>query len=116
MCQQTTLLPTRLIAVLVPIHVLLWAALAPSAAVACTGILCLGVAALSYEWIHFVTHTAYRPRTAWLREVKRRHLAHHYRDPQRWFAFAVPAVDDWLGTGDARTEGASRKGSATPGP
>ena len=94
-----TLLSTWMIAALIPVHVGFWIAITPSAAVACSGIVCLGAAALSYEWIHFFTHTAYRPRTRWFREVKRRHLAHHFQDSARWFAFAVPAVDDWLGTG-----------------
>jgi len=104
---QWTVLPAWMIAVMIPIHVTLWLAIAPSPSVACTGIAALGAAALSYEWIHFFTHTAYRPRTPWFREVKRRHLAHHFQDPERWFAFAVPAVDDWLGTG-ARASGLRR--------
>ncbi len=94
-----TLLSTWMVAVLIPVRVGLWIAIAPSAAVACTGIVCLGAAALSYEWIHFFTHTAYRPRTRWFREVKRRHLAQHFQDSARWFPFAVPAIDDWFGTG-----------------
>jgi hypothetical protein len=93
-----TLLPTWTIALLIPIHVALWIAVAPRAA-ACTGIASLGAAALLYEWIHFLTHTAYRPRSAWFGDVKRRHMAHHQRDPQRWFGFIVPRLDDWLGTG-----------------
>ena len=93
-----TLLPTWTIAVLIPIHVALWCWVAPRA-LACTGIACLGAAALGYEWIHFLTHTAYRPRGAWFGEVKRRHMAHHQRDPRRWFGFTVPRLDDWLGTG-----------------
>lgn len=110
MCQASTLLPTWLIATLIPAHVLLWTTLAPTKTVACTGILCLGTAALGYEWIHFLTHTAYRPTSKWFREVKRRHLAHHFRDPSRWFAFAIPAVDDWLGTGT----GEKRPSTARP--
>ena len=94
-----TLLPTSTIAVLVPIHVALWSALAPSAAVACSGIAALGSAALLYEWIHFLTHTAYKPRSAWFRAVRRQHMWHHQRDPRRWFGFVVPRLDDWLGTG-----------------
>ena len=96
---KSTLLPAWTIATLVPLHLVLWKAIAPSRSVACTGVIALGAAALSYEWIHFLTHTAYRPHTAWFRAVKRRHLAHHFRDAQRWFAFAVPSVDEWLGTG-----------------
>jgi hypothetical protein len=95
---RATLLPTWTIALLIPIHVGLWCLVAPRAA-ACTGVACLGAAALLYEWIHFLTHTAYRPRGAWFGEVKRRHMAHHQRDPQRWFGFVVPRLDDWLGTG-----------------
>lgn len=96
-----TLLPTGTVALLVPIHLAFWTLLLP-AGPACTGVACLGAAALLYEWIHFLTHTAHRPRGAWFREVKRRHMAHHQRDPQRWFGFVVPRLDDWLGTGDAR--------------
>jgi hypothetical protein len=54
---RAALLPTATIAVLVPAHVALWILAAPPAA-ACTGILFLGAAALLYEWIHFLTHTA----------------------------------------------------------
>lgn len=95
---RATLLPTWTIVVLIPIHVAGWSLAVPPAA-ACTGIACLGAAALLYEWIHFLTHTAYRPRSAWFGEVKRRHMAHHQRDSQRWFGFVVPKLDDWLGTG-----------------
>jgi hypothetical protein len=96
---RKTVLPTWTIALLVPIHIALWNLALPRAA-ACTGVVCLGAAALLYEWIHFLTHTAYRPRSAWFGEVKRRHMAHHQRDPQRWFGFVVPRLDDWLGTGE----------------
>lgn len=95
---RLTLLPASFIALLIPIHVVLWSVLAPRAA-AGTGIVVFGAAALFYEWIHFLTHTAYRPRGAWFTEVKRRHMAHHQRDPHRWFGFTFPRLDDWLGTG-----------------
>lgn len=95
-----TLLPASTIAILVPLHVALWSKLAPSRAVACSGIAALGGAALLYEWIHFLTHTGYRPRSAWFRDVRRRHMWHHQRDSARWFGFVVPRLDDWLGTGD----------------
>jgi len=101
-----SLLPTRTIAFLIPLHVGLWMLFLPPAT-ACTGIACFGGATLVYEWIHFLTHTAWRARSKWFSEVKRRHMAHHQRDPRRWFAFAVPRLDDWLGTGDTpepRTE------------
>jgi hypothetical protein len=97
--QKLTLLPTSMIALLVPIHVALWLVLVPRTSLAVTGIAALGGAALLYEWIHFLTHTAYRPRSAWFREVRTRHMWHHQRDAQRWFGFVVPRLDDLLGTG-----------------
>lgn len=95
-----SLLPGKTIALLIPIHVGLWMWLAPSRSVAVTGIAALGGAALFYEWIHFLTHTAYKPRGAWFRDVKKRHMMHHHRDPQRWFGFTFTKLDDWLGTGN----------------
>jgi sterol desaturase/sphingolipid hydroxylase (fatty acid hydroxylase superfamily) len=97
--QAAAVLPAPLIALLIPIHVGLWWTLAPTKAMAATGIATLGGAALAYEWIHFLTHTAYRPRSAWFREVRTRHMWHHQRDSKRWFGFVVPRLDDWLGTG-----------------
>ncbi len=94
-----SLLPTRTILILMPIHIGLWCALAPSRSAACTGIAVFGGATLLYEWIHFLTHTAHKPRSAWFREVRTRHMWHHQRDPQRWFGFVMPRLDDWLGTG-----------------
>jgi hypothetical protein len=111
---KLTLLPTMTIALLIPVHIVLWKLIAPSRGIACTGVMCLGAAALSYEWIHFLTHTAYRPKTAWFAKVKKRHLAHHFRDSTRWFAFAVPAVDEWLGTGDRDGDRARTNRSSTP--
>jgi hypothetical protein len=88
-----TFLPPRLIAVLIPIHVLVWWAATPTWETALTGILMFGGATLSYEWIHFLTHTAYRPRTKWMRTVVRRHRWHHFKNERYWFAFIVPMVD-----------------------
>jgi hypothetical protein len=98
-CAASTLLPTSTVAWLVPLHLALWLGLAPTRGAACTGIVALGAAALLYEWIHFLTHSAYRPRSSWFAEVKRRHMLHHHKSPDRFFAFVVPSVDDWMGTG-----------------
>ena len=106
---KTTLLPTWTIATLIPLHLLLWGLIAPTRGFACSGIIALGAAALFYEWIHFLTHTAYRPTSNWFRRVKKRHLAHHFHDSSRWFAFAVPSVDDWFGTGDVKREAVRRR-------
>lgn len=88
-----TFLPPRLIAGLIPVHVLVWWMLTPSWETALTGIVTFGGATLCYEWVHFLTHTAYRPRTTWMRTVVRRHRWHHFKNERYWFAFVVPMVD-----------------------
>ena len=93
-----TFLPPPMVGLLIPIHVLLWRSLTPSWETALTGIAAFGGAALMYEWVHFLTHTAYRPRTRWMRDVTRRHRWHHFKHEQLWFAFVVPAVDGAFGT------------------
>lgn len=33
-----------------------------------------------YEFVHCIQHLAYKPRSKWLAEMKRRHMAHHFHD------------------------------------
>ena len=56
------------------------------------------VATLMYEWIHYVAHTAYRPRTAWGRRIKKDHLWHHFRDERSRFGVMQPGLDLLMGT------------------
>jgi hypothetical protein len=97
----TALLPTPTILLLVVVHLVFWRLVAPTAAVGCTGVIALGGAALLYEWIHFSTHTAYKPKTRYFRTVRINHLMHHFRNEGHWYSFTLPALDDWLGTGGA---------------
>lgn len=78
--------------------VVLWLTGVPEWAASST-MAAISTAALAYEWAHFAAHAEYRPRNRWMRQVIQRHLQHHYRNEQRWYAFTVPAVDDLLGTG-----------------
>jgi hypothetical protein len=68
-------------------------------AVVWTFLAAMATASLLYEWVHFVAHCDFRPRSAWLRQVVHRHRLHHYRSEQRWYAFTLPGVDDVFGTG-----------------
>lgn len=91
-------LPGRMIVAMIPAHVALWLWLAPSHALALTGIAAFGGAALFYEWIHYLTHTFYRPRSAYYREIWRGHRLHHFKNERYWYGFTVPLVDRLLGT------------------
>ena len=52
-----------------------------------------------YEWTHFLTHTNYKPVSAYYRSIWKLHRWHHYKHEGYWFSFTVPWLDGWFGTG-----------------
>ncbi len=101
---ERTFLPTRVLLVLVPVNVALFAWLMPSAALAITGMASLTAAALLYEWTHYLTHTPYRPRSRYYARIQQHHMRHHFKDERRSFAFTVPGIDGVLGTSDEQAD------------
>ena len=95
---ERVFLPTSLILVLTPIHWALWTLITPTWALTATGIWCFTLAALIYEWVHYLVHTPYRPRTRWFTRVRRNHLLHHFKNERYWYAFTVPLVDTCMRT------------------
>jgi sterol desaturase/sphingolipid hydroxylase (fatty acid hydroxylase superfamily) len=60
---------------------------------------------LVYEWIHYLVHTDYRPRTAAYRAVWRHHRLHHYKNEHYWFTVTTASTaDKVLGTQPAPNE------------
>jgi hypothetical protein len=51
------------------------------------------VALLYYEWVHYVAHVAYVPRTRFGRWMKKYHLRHHFKNERLWFGVTNPAID-----------------------
>lgn len=45
---------------------------------------------LAYEFVHFSTHTRYKPMTRWGRRIRANHLAHHYADESQGFSMLFP--------------------------
>jgi len=68
-----------------------WAALL-SAAIA--GYVLVGV----YEWVHYLIHTAYVPRTRAYRSVWRNHRLHHFKNEHYWHGITNTIADHALGT------------------
>ena len=99
-----TVLPGSSMLVLVPLHVLFWWSVTSSWAAALTGICALGAAALFYEWIHFLCHAPYRPRSGYVRRVRAHHALHHFKNERYWHSFTVPALDRLFGTGPKPAE------------
>ena len=69
------------------------------------------LAILHYEWVHYVAHIPYRPRTRLGRWIKQYHLRHHFVSEKHWFGVSNPALDGVFGT--LRGPGAGEKSATT---
>jgi hypothetical protein len=81
-----------LIGTLVPLLV------APTLRVAATASLTSFAMLATYEWIHFLIHTTYRPRRAFYKRLWRTHRWHHYRNEHYWFGVTMHLGDRVLRT------------------
>jgi 4-hydroxysphinganine ceramide fatty acyl 2-hydroxylase len=48
---------------------------------------------LHYEWVHFIAHQPYTPKTSFGRWMKRYHLRHHFVNEKLWFGVSNPSMD-----------------------
>jgi hypothetical protein len=63
----------------------------------------------TYEWTHFLIHTAYRPRSRYYRSIWRAHRLHHFKNEHYWHGITTTIGDRVLGTNpDQRTVARSR--------
>ncbi|MBD5633215.1 MAG: sterol desaturase family protein, partial [Candidatus Eremiobacteraeota bacterium] len=56
------------------------------------------VGLLYYEWVHYVAHVPFRPRTPFGRWIKKYHLRHHFKNEKMWFGVTNPCLDALTGT------------------
>jgi hypothetical protein len=96
--------PWQVIAVLTPINIGFWLLVTPSLAQAFTGITLFTLATLIYEGVHYASHVPVTPKTAWMRQIRRNHALHHFKNEHYWHAFTVPWLDRALGTGPDPSE------------
>jgi len=80
----------------------------PAAASALLGMM---LAILHYEWVHYVAHIPYQPRTRLGRWIKQYHLRHHFISEKQWFGVSNPTLDGVFGT--LRGPAASEKSTTT---
>jgi len=69
------------------------------------------LAILHYEWVHYVAHIPYQPRTRFGRWIKQYHLRHHFISEKHWFGVSNPTLDGVFGT--FRGPDASEKSATT---
>ena len=68
------------------------------------------LALLYYEWVHYVAHIPFVPRTPFGRWIKKYHLRHHFLNERLWFGVTNPLVDV-AGFTYRRTDEAERSGT-----
>ncbi len=52
----------------------------------------------TYEWIHYLCHTSWRPRSRWYKRIWRLHRLHHFKNEHYWMGVTMHAADVLLGT------------------
>jgi sterol desaturase/sphingolipid hydroxylase (fatty acid hydroxylase superfamily) len=57
-----------------------------------------------YEFCHCIQHLAYKPKSKWLAEMKKRHMAHHFHDENGNFGITTFFWDRLFGTFYDRAE------------
>jgi hypothetical protein len=57
-----------------------------------------------YEWVHFLIHTAYRPRSRYYRRIWRNHRLHHFKNEHFWHGITQTVSDRVLGTNPDQRE------------
>jgi len=80
---------------LVPSEALLWFGVAPTRALALTGLAASLALGLHYEWIHFLIHTRVTPKTRFYQRLWRNHRLHHFKNERYWFG-VTRLEGDWF--------------------
>ncbi len=75
-----------------------WYLVMPTIELFASAVLFSTLMAFTYEWIHYLTHTAYRPRTAIYRQMWRYHRLHHFKNEHYWQGVTTHLGDRILGT------------------
>ncbi len=81
---------------LLPSYVVLAVLVFPAQAAGATFLVAVGALMFSYEWVHFLVHSDYRPRTRAFRAVWRNHRLHHYKNEHYWFTVTTAGTADRL--------------------
>ncbi len=63
-----------------------------------------------YEWVHYVAHIPFVPKTRFGRWIKKYHLWHHFKNERMWFGVTNPSMD-FVGRSYARVDEVERSGS-----
>ena len=91
-------IPMHSFAYSIPILLILWWLVTPTAALALTGITAHFALALHYEWVHFLVHTRVQPRSPYYQRLWKNHRRHHFKNEHYWFGVTMLGGDRLLRT------------------
>jgi len=80
-----------------------------------TGLVTGYVLVFTYEWTHYLIHTAYVPRTRVYRSIWRNHRLHHFKNEHFWHGVTQNLSDRVLGTNPDHREVPRSKTARTLG-
>lgn len=89
--------------------------LTPSPGVWASAMIVVASIAAYYEWIHFLTHTSYRPKGRLYKRQWRLHRLHHFKNEHYWMGVTRHGGDMVLGTYPDPSEVDSSKTARTLG-
>jgi hypothetical protein len=81
---------------LLPSYVVIALLAFPGQAAGATFLVAVGTLMFNYEWVHYLVHSDYRPRTRPFRAVWRNHRLHHYKNEHYWFTVTTSGTTDRL--------------------
>ena len=58
----------------------------------------------NYEWVHYLIHTSYQPRTRLYKRLWRHHRLHHFKNEQFWFGLTMISGDTFMNTNPPPSE------------
>ena len=90
----------RLLVFAVPLYYLL----TPTPREMVTGLTTSYAMLLTYEWTHYLIHSAYVPRSAYYRYIWRAHRLHHFKNEKYWYGVTIHVADHLLRTFPGRDE------------
>ena len=81
---------------LLPSYVVIALLAFPGQAAGATFLVAVGTLMFNYEWVHYLVHSDYRPRSKAFRAVWRNHRLHHYKNEHYWFTVTTSGTADRL--------------------
>ena len=91
-------IPSHVFLYAIPLQLVLWIGLAPTLPLAFTGLATFFVLTLHYEWVHYLVHTRYRPKSWLYDRLWRNHRLHHCKNEHYWFGVTMLSGDRLMRT------------------